>query len=63
MNEEFNDLLNKYYDELSQRQAMFGGEDPICERCVMFDVVAKESGKRGMCGECYDKNCVTVTKS
>lgn len=31
-----------------------------CIKCVMWDEAAKPYGKRGMCQECFDKNCVSI---
>ncbi len=31
-----------------------------CLKCFIWDVAAREFGKRGMCQECFEKNCVSV---
>jgi hypothetical protein len=41
------DVVNKYYNERE------------CMKCAMWDAAAKEHGKRGMCGECFDMHYVS----
>lgn len=31
-----------------------------CMKCAIWDVAAKEHGKRGMCGDCFDMNCISI---
>lgn len=40
--------INKYYNER------------MCMKCAVWDAAAKEYGKRGICEECFNRNCVLV---
>jgi hypothetical protein len=46
--EEAIEHINKYYEEIR------------CMKCAIWDAVAKEYGKGGMCGECFDMNTVPI---
>ena len=40
--------INEYYDERE------------CMKCAIWDVLAKEYGNRGMCGECFSIHYIPI---
>ena len=43
---EFIEYIHKHYQEIE------------CMKCFLWDLAAREHGKRGMCGECFDMHYI-----